>query len=101
MDGKSWDVLPVQAGVVHRDLLWENTARDVSRQQFSLLDLEGVAPRHQVPGFHLKTWGVDVLQGNLYSCASDLQMLGKMLHEHRSLLSQKACARLLEVDQSR
>ena len=71
--------LSVQAGFVHGDLRGANTACNITKQSFFLLDLETVAPADQVPGFHLTTWGGDVLQGNQYGPLSDLRMLSKMM----------------------
>ena len=45
--------LDMQAGFVHRDLRWENTACDVTKRHFFLLDLETVAPVDQAPGYYM------------------------------------------------
>ena len=69
--------LDMQAGFVHRDLRWENTACDVTKRHFFLLDLETVAPVDQAPGYYMEIWGDFTLQNAMYTALSDLRMLGQ------------------------
>lgn len=72
----------MQAGYVHRDMGWRNTACDISKEHYFLLDLELAAPADLEPQFHLTSWNSNTLVGGLYKTASDLHMLGQMLREY-------------------
>lgn len=78
--------LSLQVGWVHRDIRWEKTACEPSKQHFFLLDPETVGPLDQLPGFHLASWGDGTLQATFYTTLSDLRMLGKMMLEYKYLL---------------
>ncbi len=67
----------LQAGYVHRDLRWENTACTLQHRYF-LLDLEQ-AGKPGVPGFRLSTWSNGMLRAGAYTMASDLIAVGDML----------------------
>ena len=89
--------LSLQVGWVHRDIRWENTACEASKQHFFLLDLETVAPLDQLPGFHLASWGDGTLQANFYTTLSDLRMLGKIMLECKYLLKPQAAQEVFHL----
>jgi hypothetical protein len=70
------------AGFVHRDLRWENVAADFTKTRYFLLDLELCGRLGAKPKFHLSTWGADTLVEGMYTAASDLTQLGKLLQSH-------------------
>ena len=68
----------VQAGFVHRDLRWENTACSLERRHF-LLDLE-LCERPGRTAYTLETWPSDIVrEDDAYTEASDILILGNML----------------------
>ena len=70
----------MQAGFVHRDLRWDNTACSFQRCYF-LLDLE-LCGRPGRTAFNLETWPNDIVQaGDAYTEASDILILGNMLRK--------------------
>ena len=75
----------LQAGYVHRDLRWENTACTLQHRHF-LLDLEQ-SGKPGVPGFRLSTWSNGMLPGGAYTMASDLIAVGDMLIKNGNVRS--------------
>ena len=67
----------LQAGYVHKDLRWENTACTLEHRHF-LLDLEQ-SGQPGVHGFRLRTWSNGMLPAGAYTMASDLIAVGDML----------------------
>ncbi|PNH08070.1 hypothetical protein TSOC_005423 [Tetrabaena socialis] len=73
-----------KAGFVHRDLRLDNTACSPNGRRWFLLDLETCAPAAQRPrdGFEPRGWPPGgLLVDGLYTCASDLFQLGRMVSE--------------------
>ena len=69
----------MQAGFVHRDLRWDNTACSFRQRRYYLLDLE-LCGRPGRPRFTLESWPDDIMQaGGAYTEASDILILGNML----------------------
>ena len=69
----------MQAGFVHRDLRWDNTACSFRQRRYYLLDLE-LCGRPGRPRFTLESWPDDIMQaGRAYTEASDILILGNML----------------------
>ena len=77
--------LCLQAGYVHRDLRWENTACTLQHRHF-LLDLEQ-SGKPGVPGFILSTWSSGMLPAGAYTMASDLVAVGDMLIKNGNVRS--------------
>ena len=75
------DIPPImQAGYVHRDLRWDNTACSLERCYF-LLDLE-LCAKPGLPPFLISSWPDGILQdSDAYTETSDILALGHMLSE--------------------
>lgn len=53
-----------------------------------LIDLESAARLDQAPGsFQSIAWGTDTLTGGLYTAASDVQLVGRLMSSRPNLLS--------------
>ncbi|XP_002993935.2 uncharacterized protein LOC9636569 [Selaginella moellendorffii] len=84
-----------EAGLVHRDVRWENVAR--SGGGYVLIDLETVWEAGDEPECSLLVWGEETLVGDKYTEQSDLYLVGKMMYvvEKLSPATQEFQSRLL------
>ena len=90
----------MQAGFVHRDLRWHNTACSIQRRYF-LLDLE-LCGRPGRTAFTVETWPNNIVQqGDAYTEASDILVLGNMLRSLDVVRSPEGHAFLQRMQPSR
>ena len=71
---------------MYRDLRWENGACDLTKTRYFLLDLELCAKINEKPRFNLQSWDSETLVDGLYTVASDLHSLGRMLCELAAII---------------
>ena len=87
------------AGIVHRDVRWANVARDEAGKYF-LIDLETCAHDGDAPARRLLCWDSRTLeqrqQRAVYTCASDVYLLGRLLRDAHVLPRSAGAERFLE-----
>ena len=76
----------LQSKHVYRDLRWENGACDLTKTRYFVLDLELCAKINEKPRFNLQSWDSETLVDGLYTVASDLHSLGRMLCELAAII---------------